>query len=58
MNALLIFSTDKESHLKHPEILLFHFKENKLFVSLKKCEFMEIEIKFSVLTVIKKWHLS
>lgn len=51
MDDLLIFSKDEQSHLKHLEIVLSRLKENKLFVSPKKCEFMKTEIKFLGLIV-------
>ena len=51
LDDLLIFSKDEESHLKHIEIVLSRLKENKLFVSPKKCEFMKTEIKFLGLIV-------
>ena len=51
MDDLLIFSKDEESHLKHLEIVLSRLKENNLYVSPKKCEFMKTEIKFLGLIV-------
>ena len=46
MDDLLISSKDEASHLKHLETVLRRREENKLFVSLEKCEFMKAEIDF------------
>ena len=54
MEDLLIFSKDEESHFKHLGIVLSSLKENKLFVSPEKCEFVKTEIKLLVLIVERK----
>jgi len=53
MDDLLIFSKDEESHLKHLETVLSRLKENDLYASPKKCEFMKDEMNFLGLIVGK-----
>ena len=54
MDDLLIFSKDEESHIRHLETVLSRLKENKLYVSPKKCEFMKNELDFLGLVVGKE----
>ena len=46
MDDLLIFSKDRSTHYKHIETVLSRLKENKLYISPQKCEFMRDEISF------------
>ena len=46
MDDLLVFSKDEESHLKHLETVLSRLEEHELYVSPKKCEFLQSEIDF------------
>ena len=46
MDDLLIFSKDEKSHLEHLRIVMKRLKENKLYVSPKKCSFFKKEISF------------
>jgi len=46
MDDLLIFSKDKESHYKHLEIVMSRLEEHELYVSPKKCSFMQENIEF------------
>lgn len=53
MDDLLIFSKDEESHIKHLNTVLSRLQGNKLYVSPKKCKFMQTEIDFLGLIVGK-----
>ena len=46
MDDLLIFSKDRSTHFKHIETVLSRLKENKLYISPQKCDFMKDEISF------------
>ncbi len=46
MDDLLIFSKDERSHLRHIELVLSRIKERKMYMSLKKCEFLTEEMEF------------
>ena len=46
VDDLLIYSKSLEEHLQHLEIVLKRLRENKLYVSPKKCEFAKSELKF------------
>jgi len=51
IDDLLIFSKDRESHLTHLEIVLKRLKEHELYVSPKKCEFLNEETDFLGLVI-------
>ena len=53
MDDLLIFSKNGKDPLKYLEIVLKRLKENQLFVSPKKCEFMKTETEFLGLVIGK-----
>ena len=46
MDDLLIFIKDGKSHLEHLNIVLSRLKDQNLYVSPKKCEFMKSEVSF------------
>ena len=51
MDDLLIFSKTREEHLQHIRAVLCKLRENELFVSPKKCQFMTEETEFLGLLV-------
>ena len=46
MDGFLIFSKDKELHLRHLETVLSRLKDHELYVSPKTCEVMKRELSF------------
>lgn len=44
IDDLLIFSKTKDEHIQHLRIVFERLRENKLFISPKKCEFMKSEL--------------
>ena len=46
---ILVFSKDEREHVQHLSQILQVLKENKLYLNLKKCEFMVKETLFWVL---------
>ncbi len=55
MDDLLIFSKGEQSHLRHIELVLSRLKDNELFVSPKKCEFLKDENRVSGTNCRKEW---
>lgn len=54
MDDLLIFSSSREVHFKHLEILLQRLHAEKLYLSLQKCAFMKEETAFLGMVVGRK----
>lgn len=53
LNDALVFSKSEVEHIKHLEKVLSRFREHKLYVSPKKCNFMRYEMGFLWLIVDK-----
>ena len=46
LDDILIYSKNKEDHMKHLEIVLKTLRDNKLFGKLSKCEFLQTKIDY------------
>lgn len=46
LDDLLIFSETEDEHLQHIELVLQKLQKHKLYVSPKKCAFMDNEVEF------------
>ena len=46
MDDILIMSRNKEEHVKHVQQVLQKLKDNKFFINLKKCQFMNDAVEF------------
>ena len=46
LDDILIFSRTEEEHLRHLRAVLQRLRERKLYIKLKKCEFMQQEVSF------------
>jgi hypothetical protein len=46
LDDILIFSKTEEEHLRHLRAVLQRLRERKLYIKLKKCEFMQQEVGF------------
>ena len=54
MDDLLVFSRNREDHLKHVDTVLSRLQSEKLYVSPKKCTFMREETEFLGMIVGRK----
>lgn len=54
LDDLLTLNNDEKDHLKYLEIVLGHLEEHILYISSKKCKFMNKEIDFLWFLVGKK----
>ena len=52
---ILIYSRSEEEHLSHLREVLTVLQENKLYVNLKKCNFITKELLFLGFVVSGKW---
>ena len=46
LDDILVFSRTEEEHLRHLRAVLQRLREKKLYIKLKKCEFMQSEVAF------------
>ena len=46
LNDILIYSKDKDSHVKHVKQILNHFRKYDLYVKLSKCEFFKNFVEY------------
>lgn len=51
LDDILIYSSSKEEHLHHLDLVLKRLNEEKLMINLKKCEFMKTELIYLVFAV-------
>lgn len=54
LDDILIYSDSEEEHMKHVKLVLERLKENCLYISPKKCDFVKEEVEFLGLRAGKK----
>ena len=54
LDDILIYSDDPSKHTKHVRKVLQRLRDAGLYINLKKCEFLVIEVKYLKLIIITK----